>query len=159
MSEQAQRLTLSLPTQRWETAAPPEGTLFLAQRVGSFEYFRPTITVDVSELLPQATLDDVAGVLFGKVRAIDPGAEGRLDASHIDAGRLLQRIRFTLHAPQMPPLRLEQWQVIVSMPTDDPAVQATMTLVMTAEVDTIAEYGPDFESFVGSASTTQDTAP
>lgn len=157
MSEQAQRLTLSIPSERWDTVEPPEGTVFLAQRIGAFEYFRPTISVEVAELQPDATLHDVAGVLFGKLRQIDSAAEGRVDDSQQEAGRVLQRVRFTLHAEGLPPLHLEQWQVIVAMDTDDPSVRLAMTIVLTAEASAIGEYTADFQQFVGSA--TVDAGP
>lgn len=156
MNDRAERLTLSLPTERWETVPPPEGTVFLALRRGEFEFFRPTVSVEVSELLPGATPTDVAGVLLGKLRQMDADARAQTDASHGD--RVLQRIRFTLHADGMPPLRLTQWQVVVLMPTDEPDVRLAMTIVMTAESDSIDQYGHDFQAFVGSASVTQDPA-
>lgn len=59
MSDHAEQLTLGIPRERWETAPPPQGTIFLAQRVGAFEHFRPTISVEVAELQPGATLADV----------------------------------------------------------------------------------------------------
>jgi hypothetical protein len=155
VSEQAQRLTLSIPPERWETVEPPAGTAFLAQRIGAFQYFRPTISVEVAELQPDATLTDVAGVLFGKLQRIDPQAEGRIDTSRLEAGRVLQRVRFTLNADGLPPLHLEQWQVVVAMDTDDPSVTLAMTIVLTAEADTMNEYVADFQEFVGSATVTE----
>ena len=156
MNDHVERLTLSLPPERWETVPPPEGTVFLTLHRGEFEFFRPTISVEVSELLPGASPTDVAGVLLGKLRQMDADAQAQTDTSHPD--RVLQRIRFTLHADGMPTLRLTQWQVIVLMPTDEPDVRLAMTIVMTAESERIDQYAADFQSFVGSASVTQDQA-
>lgn len=158
MSEHAQQLTLSIPPERWETVAPPKGTAFLAQRRGVFEYFRPTVSVEIAELRPDAGLRDVAGVLFGKLRQMDPQAQARIDDAHLDEGRVLQRVRCTLHADGLPPLGLEQWQVIVAMDTDAEDVRLAMTLVLTAEASAINEYGPDFQQFVGSATVTRKPA-
>ena len=41
------------------------------------------------------------------------------------------------------------------MDTDDPSVTLAMTIVLTAEADTMNEYVADFQEFVGSATVTE----
>lgn len=151
MSETAQTLDFQLPNENWAEVPPPEGTAFQAVRRGQFEDFRPNMAVYVSEMMPGATLEDVANDLAGRLSAVDP--EAWVHARKVEEGDepyVMQSLTFHVDLGDLH-LGLAQWHTVMqTVPREADGTPWALAFTLTALASDIVDYGPDYQAFIAS---------
>lgn len=145
-------LAFGLPNDAWEPVAPPEGTMFLAQRRGEFLRFRPSLAVDGAELQPDATILDAANSVGLRLRQFDP--EARVVRREVDekgdSPNALQAVEFGLTISDFH-VDLAQYQTLIELADEARTRRWVLCFTLTAEADAIERYVPDYQAFITSA--------
>ncbi|MDO5498096.1 MAG: hypothetical protein Q4F67_00260 [Propionibacteriaceae bacterium] len=144
------QLEFSLPSDAWEPAEPPEGTLFLIQRRGDFDRFRPNITASIAELRPEALITDAADALANRLRRFDDDVRVvNREQSTDDDPTVIQLLAFTV-AIDNASVELAQFQTLVEMQEINGPRRWALCLAMTSEADRIMGYAEDYQALLTS---------
>lgn len=154
MTEQ-QQFRFTVPNEQWESVEPPEGQLFMIMRKGDFAVYRPNISVDMSPLQPDATVEDAANITPQRLANMGDGATlaGREVLKPHDATVVKQRIDFTVKMADGTMLPLSQGQYYIELlpvERDETDAHGVLVFMLTCEPHDIELYGADFNKFIES---------
>ncbi|NLE98271.1 MAG: hypothetical protein GX596_09855 [Propionibacterium sp.] len=141
-------LQFSVPNDNWEPATPPEGQAFIAMRAGEFQHFRPSISVDVAELQPGATLEGAGEQMYQRLRELDDDASLVRRGGEDGMSTVVQRVEFGADVAEGTTISLVQLQFLTEVPESGGDRRVAMCFMLTAEAGTISEYADDFETFL-----------
>lgn len=151
MSTEPTGVDFVLPNDDWVEIEPPEDTAFQAVRRGEFEHFRPNLAVYVAEIVPGASLVDVADETAGRIGRLDPEAlvsHRRLPDA--DSPFMLQQINLHITTADAV-LEIAQYQTFVEAHGRESEQRWAITFTLTALASEIKQYGPDYQAFLDSA--------
>lgn len=151
MTDQPHDLQFTLPNDDWVEIEPPEDTAFQAVRRGEFEHFRPNLAVYVAEMVPGASLVDVADETAGRLGRLDPEAlVSNRKLPDADSPFMLQQINLHITTADAV-LEIAQYQTYVEAHEREGERRWAISFTLTALASEIKQYGPDYQAFLASA--------